>query len=523
MRCYRSCQTPGLVLESDSSLCGGVGGCVCLACPIVSLRVAPAGSEAAVSRVRLIETQHRPTHHHGTLREESRNRHLAPTRDPAMAVNLTKNKSSLLAAYQQVVNEKADTDWALFTYEGNSNDVKTAGTGSGGLEELVEELSSGKVMYAFARVKDPNTGLAKYVLINWTGEGVKDSQKGICANHVSAIAAFFKGAHVTVNARSEEDVEPDQIREKVAKASGSNYSIHKEKPRVADNKPQGPVASVYKKTDAASEIRRVKDNSFWAKTQQEEAQRKAEEQKRADMERGRLEAERKEREQAEAAERDRHVRDKEQKISQQRELEERAEAEKQAREKEKWAEQERRSHEDRQRENNEGGGKAAEAASLVSQRAADPREMFKQQAGRPSPAPEAPQGPLPGVRNAAPKREPENVRPPSPEQPPWEGDPEPVDEPEEEEEEVHPVGREEVEEPEERAEEPDHGGNAKSEGLGQCARALYDYQAADDTEISFDPGDLISNIEQIDDGWWNGSGPDGSRGMFPANYVELVE
>uniref|UniRef100_S4RKJ1 Drebrin like n=1 Tax=Petromyzon marinus TaxID=7757 RepID=S4RKJ1_PETMA len=344
-----------------------------------------------------------------------------------------------------------------------------------------------------------------------TGEGVKDSQKGICANHVSAIAAFFKGAHVTVNARSEEDVEPDQIREKVAKASGSNYSIHKEKPRVADNKPQGPVASVYKKTDAASEIRRVKDNSFWAKTQQEEAQRKAEEQKRADMERGRLEAERKEREQAEAAERDRHRQSVvESSFSPRRELEERAEAEKQAREKEKW-------------------------------RAADPREMFKQQAGRPSPAPEAPQGPLPGqprdlqatcisnqkffscnpvmamprVRNAAPKREPENVRPPSPEQPPWEGDPEPVDEPEEEEEEVHPVGREE--------EEPDHGGNAKSEGLGQCARALYDYQAADDTEISFDPGDLISNIEQIDDGWWNGSGPDGSRGMFPANYVELVE
>ncbi|CAM9377714.1 unnamed protein product [Lampetra fluviatilis] len=438
-----------------------------------------------------------------------------------MAVNLTKNKTSLLAAYQQVVDEKSDTDWALFTYEGNSNDVKTAGTGSGGLEEMVEELSSGKVMYAFARVKDPNTGLSKYVLINWTGEGVKDSQKGICANHVSAIAAFFKGAHVTVNARSEEDVEPDQIREKVAKASGSNYSIHKEKPRVADNKPQGPVASVYKKTDAASEIRRVKDNSFWEKTQQEEAQRKAEEQKRADVERGRLEAERKEREQAEAAERDRHGRDKEKKISQQR----------------------------------------FEAASLVSQRAADPREMFRQQAGRPSPAPEAPQGPLPGqppsllfnrngangnvfvarepnadqafmrgvfsiigigARNAAPKREPENVRPPSPEQPPWEDDPEPVDEPKEEEE-AHPVEIEEVEEPEEREEEPDHGGNAKSEGLGQRARALYDYQAADDTEISFDPGDLISDIEQIDDGWWNGLGPDGSRGMFPANYVELVE
>ena len=37
----------------------------------------------------------------------------------------------------------------------------------GGLEELVEELNSGKVMYAFCRVEDPNSGLPKYVLINW--------------------------------------------------------------------------------------------------------------------------------------------------------------------------------------------------------------------------------------------------------------------------------------------------------------------------------------------------------------------
>lgn len=37
----------------------------------------------------------------------------------------------------------------------------------GGLEEMVEELNSGKVMYGFCRVKDPNSGLPKFVLINW--------------------------------------------------------------------------------------------------------------------------------------------------------------------------------------------------------------------------------------------------------------------------------------------------------------------------------------------------------------------
>ena len=65
-----------------------------------------------------------------------------------------------------MVTKKFPTDWAVFTYEGNSNDIHVAGTGEGGLEEMVEELNSGKVIYAFCRVKDPNSGLPKFVLIN---------------------------------------------------------------------------------------------------------------------------------------------------------------------------------------------------------------------------------------------------------------------------------------------------------------------------------------------------------------------
>lgn len=79
-------------------------------------------------------------------------------------------------------------------------------------------------------------------------------------------------------------------------------------------------------------------------------------------------------------------------------------------------------------------------------------------------------------------------------------------------------------------------------GEGLKARALYDYQAgkakhfvlvskttitlkflvADESEITFDPGDLITHIDQIDEGWWQGLGPDGAYGLFPANYVELL-
>lgn len=53
---------------------------------------------------------------------------------------------------------------------------------------------------------------------------------------------MFQGAHVTINARAEEDVEPEVIMQKVAKASGANYSFHKEaSSRFQDSGPQGPV------------------------------------------------------------------------------------------------------------------------------------------------------------------------------------------------------------------------------------------------------------------------------------------
>ncbi|XP_054867636.1 drebrin-like b isoform X7 [Amphiprion ocellaris] len=389
-----------------------------------------------------------------------------------MAVNLSKNGPALTAAYKEVVDEKSNTNWALFTYEGNSNDIRLAEKGDGGLEELVEELNSGKVMYAFCRVEDPNSGLPKYVLINWTGEGVNDARKGLCANHVSSMANFLKGAHVTVNARADEDVEPEAIMQKVAKASGANYSFHKEvSSRFQDSGPQGPVGSVYQKTNAMSEIRKTNKDTFWAQAEKEEEKRRQEERRKADEERQKLERERKDREAKEAALRDKRDKERASQIDQQKKYQQQQEAVSKEQEKQRW-----------------------EAASLISQRAVNPREMFKQRERGITPSdsdvpPAAPASPQPEEAPAANSY---------------------VQEPAYEE----PAQVEESNTYEVPADE--------TSDRGICARALYDYQAADDTEISFDPDDIITGIEMIDEGWWRGYGPDGHFGMFPANYVELM-
>nr|XP_058929743.1 drebrin-like protein isoform X2 [Kogia breviceps] len=463
-----------------------------------------------------------------------------------MAVNLSRNGPALQEAYERVVKEKSPTDWALFTYEGNSNDIRVAGTGEGGLEEMVEELSSGKVMYAFCRVKDPNSGLPKFVLINWTGEGVNDVRKGACANHVSTMASFLKGAHVTVNARAEEDVEPECIMQKVARASGANYTFHRESSRFQDMGPQAPVGSVYQKTNAVSEIKRVGKDSFWAKAEKEEETRKLEEKRRAEEERRRLEQERRERELREAA------------LREQRCGEQGAEAGPQ-----------------RKGEPHEALSRSRAEPEPVCPQPAHPREIFKQKERAVSTT--SISSPQPG-KLRSPFLQKQLTQPETPlsresahatSRPRagktlgcpvgvwgWEGDVAcPLPSPGSEwavssradlrEEPVPsappcsvPVEEEAVyEEPPEQEtlyEEPpmvqqqdtsseptDHYPGLSGKGL--CARALYDYQAADDTEISFDPENLITGIEVIDEGWWRGYGPDGRFGMFPANYVELIE
>lgn len=65
-------------------------------------------------------------------------------------------------------------------------------------------------------------------------------------------------------------------------------------------------------------------------------------------------------------------------------------------------------------------------------------------------------------------------------------------------------------------------GSTEAPGLRAkpTAKALYDYEAAEDNELSFPEDAEITNIEFPDDDWWLGEYR-GKTGLFPANYVQL--
>ncbi|XP_028270448.1 drebrin-like protein A [Parambassis ranga] len=93
--------------------------------------------------------------------------------------------------------------------------------------------------------------------------------------------------------------------------------------------------------------------------------------------------------------------------------------------------------------------------------------------------------------------------------------------------EVHGTAEEEEEEEEEdsteeKEQEISENGQEVLPERQMCVRALYDYQAEDESEISFEPGDIIRDVETVDKAWWRGWSKDGRQGLFPANYVETI-
>ena len=58
---------------------------------------------------------------------------------------------------------------------------------------------------------------------------------------------------------------------------------------------------------------------------------------------------------------------------------------------------------------------------------------------------------------------------------------------------------------------------------GQRAKVVYEYEATEDNEMDLIEDEIIHDIEQLDEGWWSGKARNGREGLFPANYVELIE
>ena len=171
------------------------------------------------------------------------------------ALNTSTNGPSITKSYQFVVNNPPPSgpaassptygQWSVFSVSaplanafsqdsaGKESILKVQSTGEGELVDLVDEFSDGRIQFAYVKIKDSNTGLPKNALIAWCGEGVPEQTKGYFTSHTAAVAKLLHGYHVQITARSDRDLTPEGIIQKVADASGSKYSSSTAPPPVA--------------------------------------------------------------------------------------------------------------------------------------------------------------------------------------------------------------------------------------------------------------------------------------------------
>lgn len=472
-----------------------------------------------------------------------------------MTCNLGNHEAELKSAFDVVSNSGSGKHWCIFEYDGNSSIIRVGAQGdSGGLEELIEQFNSGKIQYGFASIQSSPSGGAqsgqrKIVLIHWQGEGVPAARLATTAAHMESIRRFVRLVHLTIYARNEEDVELQSIYKQLAAKLPNDFVPNAPTQNSGERKtsnassassstpwiPPAPVGTDYSPVKAQKDIDQDERAKFWNEMRAEEESRRREE------------ALKKEEQQKQFAE-------------------ERKRLDKQLHEthiKAGAAQAPKSAPPLLPPQSPKKGNLISGRTQMFEQKVAEivnsmPKPLkkpknFKYQVGlAPNPAALIPVNSLanldePRVFECKFEKKP-NANEPKVMECKFEKRPN-VPEPtpqvvecafkrREDQIPVLPVPPVARKEEQHMQEEPvKHGGNQYEEppcepnnqpvkgggGDSLRARALWDYQAEDDTEISFNPDEIISEVEQIHDGWWRGRAPNGIVGLFPSNYVELIQ
>ena len=452
-------------------------------------------------------------------------------------------------------DDDCDDNRVLFGYVPKTARLKVVETGEGDVSEIAELVSDGKLMFAYLRKEMSETW--KFVLIAWCGDGVPANIKGFFPTHKEEMEAFLRKNNFNysalISAREESDLDESEIVKALNKTSTFIRA------RTAKDKP----------AEKLDDVR----NRFWSKQKKEEesyqeamaARQKAKEAEaqaslESDRERMRRQAE---------------------DVLAQREAE-REEAARMFQAEEAARTQKQATYFEQQRQRVIGGleeGRSAPAPAASAARGPAPvtrgnaaarfLSACKKQEEEAAPAPAPRTAPRPAARRPAPAPQPEPEPEPEPqqeEQSSWGAtetyeepahEPEPAatetyEEPAPQQEESSWGATETYEEPAQQQEEQSSWGATETyeepapepaaaeetdeepaqqqeeqyqeegaAGIGQ-ARALYDYDAAQEGDLSFREGDVITLIDTSDpSGWWVGE-LNGAQGNFPSNFVEQI-
>jgi len=138
------------------------------------------------------------------------------------------NEGECVGAIQDVRDNNSATNWCLFTYsETSKNAITFVAKGSGGAEELKQNLHESKIFYGLVRVTDriDQSVTVKFVFIIWCGEKVPFVQKGKMTTHKGSITNLMGQFHNDLNCSNFNEISEEIIIGKVTDASGTSSHV----------------------------------------------------------------------------------------------------------------------------------------------------------------------------------------------------------------------------------------------------------------------------------------------------------
>jgi hypothetical protein len=132
-------------------------------------------------------------------------------------------------AIADVRSDKSETNWLVTAYEDNDTKkpLKLVASGNGGVDELINHLTTDLIAYVFIRVIDIIEGIktVKFAFITFIGPDVSIMKKAKVATNKGGVTALFAPSHVTLEISSPNEISDEILLSTIQDASGSKSKV----------------------------------------------------------------------------------------------------------------------------------------------------------------------------------------------------------------------------------------------------------------------------------------------------------
>ncbi|CAI4057482.1 hypothetical protein N7582_000871 [Saccharomyces uvarum] len=140
-------------------------------------------------------------------------------------IDYTTHSREIDAEYLKIVRgSDPDTTWLIISPNAKKEYTPEA-TGSS-FHDFLQSFDDTKVQYGLARVSPPGSDVGKIIIIGWCPDSAPmKTRASFAANFATVANNLFKGYHVQVTARDEDDLDENELLMKISNAAGARYSI----------------------------------------------------------------------------------------------------------------------------------------------------------------------------------------------------------------------------------------------------------------------------------------------------------